>query len=282
MPATYNAVVSGTDIIIPAISSDFDLSQTLDCGQAFRWVLQPDGSYTGVALGRMLHISAQGDDILLHNTTMEDYQLLWKDYFDLDRDYGALKKRFSTDPVLCDAIGYAPGIRLLRQDPWEAVCTFIISANNNIPRIKGIVERLCQLLGDPLEGGGYSFPPPQRLAGLSEEALAPLRCGYRNRYLIDAGEKFSSGDVSSERVSALDTPAARKALLEIAGVGPKVAECALLFGFGRTECFPMDTWMKKVMTVLYPEGMPADFLADAGIAQQYLFHYARHHAQLFA
>lgn len=274
-------VVRGNDIILPLSPQEMDLAQTLDCGQAFRWSRQPDGSYIGVACGRQLHISRNGDELLLHNTTMEDYCEVWQGYFDLERDYASLKEQFSWDPVLRDALDYAEGIRVLHQEPWETICTFIISANNNIPRIKGIVERLCQLCGEPLGQGFFAFPTPTRMAELTESDLAPLRCGYRDKFLLDAARKVSGGQLSLEEAATLPTGEARAALMAIKGVGPKVADCALLFGFGRSECFPMDTWMKKVMAVLYPQGLPDGLLANAGIAQQYLFHYARHHGDLF-
>lgn len=274
-------IVDGGNLLLPDISHCFDLAQTLDCGQAFRWVAQPDGSYKGVAHGRLLHISSCNSTIVLHDTTLEEYERLWRRYFDIDRDYASLKATLAADAVLGDAIGYAPGIRVLCQDPWEAVCTFIISANNNIPRIKGIVERLCALLGDEVGEGLYSFPSPERVAALQEEQLAPLRCGYRSSYLIDAATKVASRAVDLDSIVTMPIDDARKALLGIKGIGPKVAECALLFGFGRVECFPMDTWMKKIMGTLYPCGLPERFVPVAGIAQQYLFHYARHHSDLF-
>ncbi|MEG0754253.1 MAG: DNA glycosylase [Angelakisella sp.] len=271
----------GDHIVLPLTPQQLSLADTLDCGQAFRWRRQEDGSYKGVVRGRLLHISRTGDELLLHNTTEQDYTDLWQEYFDMERSYGKLKERFSTNPVLRDAMGYAPGIRVLRQDPWETLCTFIISANNNIPRIKGIVERMSALFGQQIEDDYYSFPTPQRMATLCCEELAPLRCGYRDKFLLDAAQKVSAGEVSLDAIAQLPTHEAQQALRQIKGVGPKVADCILLFAYGRSECFPMDTWMKKVMTVLYPDGLPEDFLPSAGIAQQYLFHYARHHGELF-
>lgn len=275
-------VVRGSDILLELPAGELDLAQTLDCGQAFRWSKQPDNdSYIGVARGRRLHLSRRDNQLVLHNTTVEDYYEIWQGYFDLGRNYAALKEQFVHDPVLRDALDYACGIRVLRQEPWETICTFIISANNNIPRIKGIVERLCQLCGEPLGQDCYTFPTPARMAELSESDLAPLRCGYRDKFLLDAAHKVAGGEVCLEDAAILPTDEARAALMKIKGVGPKVADCALLFGFGRSECFPMDTWMKKVMAVLYPQGLPEGLLSNAGIAQQYLFHYARHHGDLF-
>src|SRR5699024_513061 len=146
------------------------------CGQCFRWRENADGTFTGVASGRRLTVSpdAAPDDPF------------WRDYFDPSLDYASIRRELAArSPVLAEAAAFAPGIRILRQDPWEALCSFILSQNNNIPRIMGIVERLCEAFGDPLPGGGFSFPPPERLAPLSVSDLAPLRCGFRARYVLD-------------------------------------------------------------------------------------------------
>lgn len=163
----------------------------------------------------------------------------------------------------------------MRQEPWEALCSFIISQNNNIKRIKGIVERLCQSFGEPIADGVYNFPSYEVLARLSETDLAPLRCGFRARYIIDASRKVSSGEVNLERLKTCPIDEARQELIKITGVGAKVAECALLYGCGRIEGFPMDVWMKRAMTALFPDGLPECALPYAGIAQQYIFHYVR-------
>ena len=269
-------------LLLCGAGKSFSLPETLDCGQAFRWLPCEDGGWHGIAGGHYLKLSRQGDDILLHGTTMEQYQDFWKRYFDFSRSYPALKRRFSRDPILKEAISYAPGIRILRQEPWETLCTFIISSNNNIPRIRGIVQRLCEAFGDPVPGSPFrTFPAPERIVPLSEEDLAFLRSGYRARFILDAARKTASGQVNLRRLYRLPTESAREKLMEINGVGPKVADCVLLFAYSRTECVPMDTWIKKVMAVLYPDGFPDFLLPEAGLAQQYLFHYARHHAQKF-
>ena len=173
-------------------------------------------------------------------------------------------------------MAYAPGIRVLHQPAWEALAAFIMSQNNNVPRIKGIIERLCTAFGDPL-AWGYDFPPPERLAGLGEEDLRVLRCGWRWEYLLDAAEKVASGLLPLDQVAVLPLPEARQALQSIKGVGPKVAECVLLYGMGRLEAFPLDVWMKRAMKILFPGKKPEDFGPYAGIAQQYIFHYCRTH-----
>lgn len=266
---------------VPQIS-DFNLAETLDCGQCFRWDAQPDGSFRGIAFDRHLHVYIDGDTLVLDGAGEEDFLRYWRGYFDLDFDYAAVRTALSAQSEeMAQAARYAPGIRLLKQDPWEALCSFIISQNNNIPRIKGIIARLCQCFGEPLEGGGHSFPPPQRLRGLTPEDLQPLRCGFRAAYLLSAAQKVADGEIDLEAVSIMALPEAREQLMRIKGVGPKVAECALLYGMHRLDAFPMDVWMKRAMGTLFPGKSPEYFGVYAGIAQQYLFHYSRMHPELF-
>lgn len=261
---------------------DLDLDQTLDCGQSFRWERQPDGSYTGVAMGRLIQVALEGETLTLLHTTPEEFETLWRSYFDLDLDYGLLRQRLSgLHPVLSQAAGYAPGMRLLNQEPWEALCSFIISQNNNIPRIKGIISRLCACFGAPLAAGGFAFPTAARLAACTLEELQPLRSGFRAKYLLDAAQRVAAGELDLQLVKTLPLEEARAALMTVQGVGPKVAECVLLYGMHRLECFPMDVWMKRAMAALFPGKEPSFFGPYAGLAQQYIFHYSRMHPELF-
>lgn len=263
-------------------TEDFDLAQTLDCGQSFRWRQEEDGSFSGIAFGRTLRILREGENLLLCDITTEEFNSVWKAYFDLDFDYGALKLELAgISPVMAEAIRYAPGMRLLRQEPWEALCSFIISQNNNIPRIKGIILRMCEAFGRPLPDGGHAFPTAQDIAGLHLEDLAPLRAGFRAKYLLDAAQKVASGEIDLDHTAALPLEEARAKLQTIQGIGPKVADCVLLYGMHRLEAFPMDVWMKRAMRVLFPGESPSLFGKYAGIAQQYLFHYSRMHPELF-
>lgn len=252
----------------------FDLARTLDCGQAFRWEQLPAGAFHGVAFGRALTVRQEGSD-LFFSCSEADFTQIWRPYFDLGRDYDALLETFRADAVMREAIAASPGIRILRQEPWEALCSFILSQNNHIPRIKGIVRRLCEGFGDALGGGDFSFPPPERLAGLTVADLAPLRAGFRAGYLLDAAQKVASGEVGLAALSTLELDQARAVLQRIRGVGPKVAECTLLYGCGRMEAFPADVWMKRVLAECYPGGLPACILGNQGIAQQYLFDWRR-------
>ena len=254
---------------------NFSLDDTLDCGQAFRWVKNPDESYTGVYKNKVLDISKNNDTVILKNTTIDEYNEIWKEYFDFDTDYAKIKEILSANPVLKAACEYAPGIRVLKQDSWEALCSFIISQNNNIKRIKGIVKNLCESFGEPLGNGFFSFPAAEKIATLTIEDLAPLKCGFRNRYIIDAAQKVANGEVDFTHLKTLPLEEAEKELMKIVGVGIKVADCTLLYGFYRLDAFPKDVWIKKAMTELLPEGLPEYAKAYAGIAQQYIFHYIR-------
>lgn len=255
----------------------FSLERTLDCGQAFRWKALGDGSFEGVAHGKLLRVAQRREHVLFLDTSLTDMALYWTDYFDLNRDYEAIDRLLCRDERLRTAALDARGIHILRQEPWEALCTFILSQNNNIPRIKGIVERLCRDLGEPLGQGHYAFPTAERLAGCSPEDLAGARCGFRTKYLLDAARRVADGEIVLRDFYSLPIDEARERLQSIYGVGVKVAECVLLYGFGRMECFPMDVWMKRVMASLFPNGLPTEFSPVAGIAQQYLFHYGRLH-----
>lgn len=267
-------------IVIPDVR-DLDLEQTLDCGQSFRWEKQNDGSFSGVAFGKYVNISLDGTDMVIKNAAPDD-EKIWREYFDLELDYGKIRGDISKlHPVLEDAARYAPGIRILRQEPYEALCTFIISQNNNIKRIKGIVARLCESFGDEIDEGVYTFPTAERLAGLTPDDLAPLRAGFRNRYIIDSAKKVASGEVDLELCKTADYETARAELMKITGVGVKVADCTLLFGMHRVEAFPVDVWMKRAMEKLFPDMTANDFGEYAGIAQQYIFHYSRMHPELF-
>ena len=261
---------------------DLDLEQTLDCGQSFRWKKQNDGSFKGVAYNKSVSMNMQGDTLYIDNATEEDFEKIWKNYLDLDLDYGKIRKDISKiHPVLKDAAKYAPGIRILQQEPYEALCTFIISQNNNIKRIKGIVERLCESFGEQLQDGEYTFPKAEVIAQLTEEDLSPLRAGFRNKYIIDGAKKVASGEVNLEICKTLPYEEARAELMKIKGVGVKVADCTLLFGMHRIEAFPVDVWMRRAMEKLFPDMTAEDFGKYAGIAQQYIFHYSRMNPSLF-
>lgn len=263
-------------LIPPTSPQTFTLPATLDCGQAFRWRPLTPTLWEGAAAGHYLQIEQHPDQTILLTPSSDADLPFWQNYFDLNRDYPAIYEKLRRNPTLRKALSAAPGIRILRQPPWETLCTFIISANNNIPRIKGIVERLCQGWGDPLPGTGLStFPGPERLAPLSVEELAPLRAGWRAAYILDAARQVAENRLDLEEIAALPTPEGLARLQQVKGVGVKVAQCTMLFGFGRLECVPMDVWMKRAMAEFYPGGFPGYIRPYGGIAQQVLFSYIR-------
>ena len=253
----------------------FDALLSLDCGQAFRWKKTGENEIHGVAFGKSLTVRQDEETVTFIGTNEEDFQKIWVPYFDLERDYAALCERFSADGWLEKAVNEYYGIRILRQEPWEAVCSFIISQNNNIPRIKGIIDRLCRLLGDDLGGGDYSFPSAERVAAAGVEGLAPIRAGFRAKYIFDAAEKFAGGEISIDKIYCGTLDEGRDELIKIKGVGEKVARCTLLYGFGKVDSFPVDVWVKRIMGELYPEGLPECTAGVSGIAQQFLFHWRR-------
>lgn len=261
------------DIIVSEIDC-LDLELTLDCGQAFRWIREPDGSWSGVASGVYLNIYKSGDDFVFKNTSKESFENVWVHYFDLDKDYAKICKTLKQDSLISKTIDDYYGIRILNQDSWEALCSFVISQQNNIKRIKGIIDRLCRLYGDEVESGWYSFPSAQRLSQLSVEDFEVLGTGYRAKYLKSLADGVACGEIDLQKIKALSLDDARRELLKIYGVGIKVANCALLFGFEFYDAFPVDVWMKRVMEY-YPNGLPQCFDGIGGIAQQYLFHWAR-------
>jgi N-glycosylase/DNA lyase len=227
----------------------FDLETTLNCGQAFRRHIDceqtPDGT------------------VVLKNITEAEFLSKWDIYFDFNRDYEAIKAEFKADKTLAEAIEFCGGIRILKQDSWETLVSFIISQNNNIPRIKLIIDRFINHFGH--------FPNASDL--LTDISFA--KTGFREKYLKSAAENVLSGRVNLEAIENLPTELSRYELMKIDGVGPKVAECTLLFGFGELSCFPRDVWINKVLKEFYPDGFPYINHPYAGVAQQFLFHYIR-------
>ena len=258
----------------------FDLKNTFDCGQCFRWEENPDSSWSGIVRGKKLTLRSTDRGIIIENVTPGEMDSLWSGYFDLDEDYDEIRSSLRTAcPALSCAVDSIDGIRILSQEPWEALCSFIISQNNKIPRIKGIISRLCEGFGDDC-GGYYSFPDAQRLAGLEPEDLSDLRAGFRAKYIIDAARRVASDEVKLYSMYDRPIDECRTELMKIKGVGAKVAECTLLYGLHRLEAFPVDVWMKKAMSTLFSDVTIEQLGQHAGIAQQYIFHYSRLNPEL--
>ena len=242
------------------------LRDTLPSGQCFRFS-ECNGVWTvkaGVGSSVRTLVVRQED---LSPITDDPF---WANYFDLSTDYESLKKEFSKiSPLMAKACEYAPGIRILNQDPWEALCSFVVSQNNNIKRIMGIIERMCGFYGN----GG--FPTVASLVDAKEDNLRMLGLGFRAPYIINTARAVNDGLIKLDELKKIDIDAARSILMKVKGIGPKVADCALLFGCHRLDCFPMDVWMKRIMAVGFPNRDKSIFGPYAGVAQQYLFHYAR-------
>jgi len=257
---------------------DFNLQETFECGQCFRWNADEHGHYIGVAFGRVARLRACSESIFISGT-IEDFDSIWCSYFDLNRNYKKIRQKLCIDEFMQRTTAFGAGIRLLRQDKWEALCSFIISQNNNIPRIKSIIDALCREFGDVIDFEDkkyYSFPSATRLASLKAEDLASLRCGYRSQYIISTAKLVADGNIDLEAISQCSPNIARKELKKLHGVGDKVADCVMLFGLHMLDAFPLDVWMKRAVLEHYGQSFdPNIFSPYAGIAQQYIFHYVR-------
>ena len=251
--------------------------KTFECGQCFRWNADENGGYVGVASGRAARVFTRGGMAVIECDEADIG--FWRDYLDMGTDYVKARESVMLGEYLTECAEYGRGIRILRQDKWEALCSFIISQCNNIPRIKSIVEKLCAMFGEAMEtpwGVKYSFPTASRVALLEEPELAPLRSGYRAAYIINAARAVASGDIDLEYAATLDGNEARKYLKSLNGVGDKVANCAVLFGLHRMDAFPVDVWIKRALKENLPAGFDPATLGDyAGLAQQYMFFHAR-------
>jgi len=276
------------------IMTDFDhfhIGQILECGQCFRFTELSDMHYALIAFGRVLHIRQLANAVEFYyegNTlTTDEFNDIWLPYFDLERDYSAIIAKITAgDTVMQKAVNFASGIRILRQDPWEMLISFIISANNRIPQIKQVIKNISEAYGTQIDLLNYTFPTIEQLLPASQERLRVLKTGFRDKYIVDATRKAAGGALELSRDTKIPTDDLRKMLLSVSGVGEKVAHCILLFGYGRMDTFPVDTWVRKVMQQYYFDGNDANatqihalarerFGELSGFAQQYLFHYMR-------
>ena len=275
--------------------SSFEPEHIFECGQCFRWNKQTDGSYTGVFSQNVLNVKKENDKIIFKGITSGDIKKVCTEYFDLDRNYEEIKSKLSkVDYNLKSSIKYGSGIRLLNQDLWETLISFIISANNNIPRIKGIIERLSKNYGNKIiwnEKEYYTFPMPNQLAKASIEDLRKLGLGFRDIRVYETTKMINENKQELEKLSnENDATKLREELLKFPGVGPKVADCIMLFStLKRLEVFPIDVWVRRVMNELYIknedetkvnkkeiENLAKEKYGNlAGIAQQYLFYWRR-------
>ena len=272
----------------------YNLAKTLDCGQCFRWERVNDDEWLGVAFGRLISVKQIDDELIIYNSTAEDFNDIWCHYFALDEDYEKIDSELlenCQNPTFVEALEQGKGIRILHQDSWEAVCSFIISQNNNIPRIKKIIDALSFALGKQIdatlmENHGargrefYSFPTADAILSAGEEFIFSLKTGFRAKYIIDAASKWCDGTINEEELKQIEAlEDALAYLCKVKGIGLKVASCALLFGFERHDPFPIDVWMKRVLDKYFEKDFnPNIFGKYAGVAQQYLFDYERNNA----
>ena len=273
----------------------FELRDIFECGQCFRWNKQEDGSYTGVFKNNVLNVKKNKDEIIFEGICENEIQQTVENYFDLNRNYEKIKEQLSKiDQNMKMSIEYGNGIRILNQDLWETIISFIISANNNIPRIKGIIERLSEKYGDEIKYKGnkyYTFPTPEQLKNVTVEEYRKLGLGFRDIRLYETTKMILNKQVDIENMkNNPNTIEVREELLKLSGVGPKVADCILLFSdLKRFEVFPIDVWVRRVMNDLYIknedetkvnkkqiEKIANEKFGDlAGLAQQYLFYWRR-------
>jgi len=282
-------ITQGKNTIIKDVK-DFLLSQTLECGQCFRFYKQGDEDYVVVAKNRLLHIIQKDNDLYFIDTDKESVEKIWVQYFDLDRDYDEIKKYLlKCDDILKPAIDEKYGVRLLNQEFHETLISFIISQNNQIPRIKQLVKAISDKYGDYLGTVGsedyYSFPSLEQLSQITEQDFRELKTGFRAPYLCDAIRKMVSNEISLEAFAKMDDSTARIKLTEIKGVGEKVANCVMLFALNYRSSFPIDVWIKRIMEELYFDGEATKeeisklakekYGEYGGYAQQYLFCFGR-------
>lgn len=293
---------------------DFEPKHVFECGQCFRWNQEKDGSYTGIVGSNVLNVKKEQNNIIIKGMFCDNIQDVCNIYFDLETDYNIIKSKLSKiDNNMKISIEYGSGIRILKQDMWEALISFIISANNNIPRIKKIIEKMSEKYGKEIEWNNkkyYTFPTPEELSKATIKELRELGLGFRDSRVFETTQIINSKKVNLQELQNIENiNVLREELLKLPGVGPKVADCIMLFSMKKHEVFPIDVWVKRVMTELYLEELienrkseiilkTKDKLPEiknkrilevaeskygniAGIAQQYLFYYRRNFGRDF-
>lgn len=275
-------------------NDSFNLIHIFECGQCFRWNLEKDKSYTGVVGNNVLNVKEENSKIKFTGMCEDNIKNLVTIYFNLNTDYKKIKQELSkVDEFLKTSIEFGSGIRILKQDLWETIISFIISANNNIPRIKGIIERLSKQYGKEIKYNGksyYTFPTIEELSKATVEDLRRLGLGFRDKRIYETTKLFADGRYNLQKIEKIkDTNKIREQLLKLPGVGPKVADCILLFGLNKFDVFPIDVWVRRVMNELYIKNedetkvkkeeienlAKVKYAELAGIAQQYLFYWKR-------
>lgn len=298
----YKEVLEENNKIIIKGVKDFNIKQILECGQCFRWEKISDTNYIVVAFRRVIEIMQDGDDVIIYNTNSNDFNEIWKNYFDLGRNYKEIKEELSKDELLKKSAEFGYGIRILNQDPFEILISFIISARNSIPSIMKTIKKISEKWGDQLHYKDkiyYAFPTPRQLKDATLEEIKDTGASFRSKYIIDTIQKVNNTmdakengtltdelkDFDLEYIKSLPSDECHKALQNFMGVGAKVADCIMLFSMGKHSAFPVDVWIKRAMIHFYlaPDVSlnkirvfgREKFGELSGLAQQYLFYYAR-------
>jgi N-glycosylase/DNA lyase len=268
---------------------DFNLTHIFDCGQCFRWNKEEDGSYTGVVKNKVINVLQEGNTVEFNNINIDDFENIIKNYFDFDTDYESIKKTVNTDEIMAEAIKFGEGIRILNQDEWEIMISFMISANNRIPMIKKVIENLSVNFGDYIGNykgkDYYSFPTAERLSSSPVEKILQCKAGFRAPRIKEAATRFLTEKDQIYNIKNMSYDEGLTYLKTYTGIGDKVANCILLFSMRHFDTFPVDVWIRRVMQELYVDKNTKDidirkfaenkFGKYSGFAQQYLFFYAR-------
>lgn len=291
----FSSIKEINNSVIVKDVKNFQLPHVFDCGQCFRWIRQENDNYIGVAFGRVIEVEKKDNDVIIYNTNEEEFNEIWLNYFDLKRDYENIKEILSKDELLKQSVEFGHGIRILQQHPFELIISFIISANNRIPMIKRAIDNISKRWGKEIEYKGktyYAFPTVEEFAKVSMEEIESCGVGFRAKYIADTVEKIYKS-ISEEYkqeydlnfIKAQSDDGCHEALQIFSGIGPKVADCIMLFSMNKYSAFPVDVWVKRAMQHFYlaPEvslKKIRDFGRNkfgelSGFAQQYLFYYAR-------
>lgn len=269
------------------IQDDFDLGKIAESGQCFRWQKRDENKYWIPHGDTSLTIEKLSEEEYCLDCSQEEYDSIWKDYFDMDEDYRQIRARIDAaqDPFLWAAAEHEKGIRILRQQPWEALVSFIISQNRNIPAIKKSIELMAAMAGerrtDFAGNNYYSFPSPEAILEIGETGLSECKLGYRSKYVLAAAEAVSAGQFQAAELMALDSAVSLARLMTLYGVGEKVATCVLLYGLHHLDAFPIDVWVRRILENEYPQGYPFErYRPYNGVYQQYMFAYYRKQGQL--
>jgi len=278
------------NLVILEDVENFDAKAIFTCGQAFRWYEEKNGSFTTVHLGRVLNVLNEDDKVIFKGTNLEEFSEIWIDYFDLNTDYQSIRKSLANNKILANAMEYGKGIRILNQNHFEMLISFIISANNMIPRIRKSIEVISMRYGkficEDENRKYYSFPTVEELSKATVEELREFaKVGFRDKRIFDTVNMIKNENIDLDSFDDLETDNLREELLKFSGVGNKVADCIMLFSYKRGEVFPVDVWIKRVMEELFiKEETPVKKISKeadrifgkyAGYAQQYLFYYGR-------